>query len=241
MSGRHCLLSIDCTRVAHAETRSRAARLIASFSNNFIFLKTRKTAGTSVEIVLSTWCSGTDVVTPISTADETIRRNYGAMPMNYRDTTGRTVFKNHMTAAAVKAAVPELWQQSFKFTVERHPYERVVSRVYWWIHSRSGDPYADFDSTLEEVLNTPDMVNNRAIYCIDDRIVCDEVIRYDQLWDRMAAIATRFGKTLPSELPRAKGTFRKDRRPASAILTQEQKQRVYEIARLDFDELGFER
>ena len=38
--------------------------MIASFSCRFIFLKTRKTAGTSVELALSPACGPEDIVTP---------------------------------------------------------------------------------------------------------------------------------------------------------------------------------
>ena len=44
--------------------------VIASHQHRFIFLKTRKTAGTSVEIALSKVCGPDDVITEISPEDE---------------------------------------------------------------------------------------------------------------------------------------------------------------------------
>ena len=38
--------------------------MIASFSRGFVFIKGRKTAGTSIEIALSRFCSEGDVITP---------------------------------------------------------------------------------------------------------------------------------------------------------------------------------
>jgi hypothetical protein len=44
--------------------------MLASFEHNFLFIKTRKTAGTSLEIELSRHCGAADIVTPISPEDE---------------------------------------------------------------------------------------------------------------------------------------------------------------------------
>ena len=59
--------------------------MIISHKNKFIFLKPRKVAGTSFEIALSNFTCKTDIVTPISVADEKIRNkfcDYG--PVNYK-------------------------------------------------------------------------------------------------------------------------------------------------------------
>jgi hypothetical protein len=57
--------------------------VIASFHHGFVFIKTRKTGGTSVEIVLSAWCGPDDIVTPIAPEDEVVRARYGGAPRNY--------------------------------------------------------------------------------------------------------------------------------------------------------------
>jgi len=40
--------------------------MIISHTHKFIFIKSEKTAGTSIEAALSRYCSGDDVVTPIN-------------------------------------------------------------------------------------------------------------------------------------------------------------------------------
>ena len=58
--------------------------MILSYTNNFLFIKTRKTAGTSIEIALSLKCSKKDVITPISPNDEIIRKRlFGLLPRNF--------------------------------------------------------------------------------------------------------------------------------------------------------------
>lgn len=52
--------------------------MIVSKKYGFIFLKIRKTAGTSIEIALSRATARDDVITPISADDEILRQKWGA-------------------------------------------------------------------------------------------------------------------------------------------------------------------
>jgi hypothetical protein len=47
--------------------------MIVSHEHKFIFLKTKKTAGTSIELALSALCGPDDVITPLTTIDEALR------------------------------------------------------------------------------------------------------------------------------------------------------------------------
>ena len=51
--------------------------MIVSHSRRFIFIKTRKVAGTSVELFLSQLCSQEDIITPLG-LDEVLRPGMGA-------------------------------------------------------------------------------------------------------------------------------------------------------------------
>ncbi|NEQ36330.1 MAG: hypothetical protein F6K40_08560 [Okeania sp. SIO3I5] len=59
--------------------------MIISHKYKFIFLKTIRTAGTSVEIYLSRFCGDNEVITPISWEDKAIRKLPGKKPQNYLD------------------------------------------------------------------------------------------------------------------------------------------------------------
>ena len=57
--------------------------MIISHAHKFIFLKTKKTAGTSIELALSQLCGPDDVIPPITESDETLRAP-GSEPRNWR-------------------------------------------------------------------------------------------------------------------------------------------------------------
>ena len=122
--------------------------MIISHRHKFIFLKTVKTGGTSVEIALSRYCGDEDVVTPISPADEPTRLELGITPRNYlapraayslpdyyrllMQREEKKLYWNHITAAEVRDRIgADIWNSYFKFTIERNPWDKTISDFYW--------------------------------------------------------------------------------------------------------------
>ena len=122
--------------------------MIVSHRHRFLFVKTKKTAGTSLEIALSGICGPEDVITPISPPDEAERRRLGYPgPRNLEPATSRRGglelvrrlrrrdaprFRNHMPAAGIRRLVPQaVWDGYFKFCFDRNPWDRAVSLYHW--------------------------------------------------------------------------------------------------------------
>jgi hypothetical protein len=204
--------------------------MIICHRHRFIFLKTRKTAGTSIEIALSRFCGEGDVITPIVEEDEALRRELGfrgpqneAVPTSslraaerVRAWLGRPPrFFNHAPAAFVQRHVePSVWDSYFKFCFERDPYDKAISRYYWSMREQSAPP------PIGRYLRRAErrQISNWEIYTLQSRIAVDFVGRYENLAEDLAEALRRVGLPADIELPRAKSRFRRDARHYSQVL-----------------------
>lgn len=80
--------------------------MIVSHRYRFIFLKTRKTAGTSIEVALSRLMGEADIITPIGREDEAVRsqlgyrgpQNFLVSPLRYGvEEWRKLIFERHRT------------------------------------------------------------------------------------------------------------------------------------------------
>ena len=196
--------------------------MIVSHKYKFIFLKTRKTAGTSIEIALSRFCGTRDIITPISDGDELIRQKLNFRgPQNYRmplrsssksdwlkyfRNMKRKRFFNHAGARFIRSYIGEdIWNSYFKFCFERNPFDKAVSRYYW----STVEPRPEIGDFLASA--PIHWLSNWHIYTIDDRIAVDFVGRYETLVGDLHTIVNKIGLPGLPSLPNAKGGYRVNR------------------------------
>lgn len=226
--------------------------MIASRKHGFIFIKTMKTAGTSIEFVLSPYCASEDIVTPIGAQQDLARfAASGVLPRNFATSDIEKRYRkglqkgNAKLLKAVRRDLPEgslwahalpdeirsrvgaFWDAAYRFTVERHPYDKVLSRA----------AMTRFD--IDRVVFDDRLYVGHPWYLSDGRLLVDNVVMFDRLDDDVAQVMTRFG--LPrTTLPRARYTER-DRRPAREQLSATQRDFIYEQCAPEFELFGWER
>ena len=205
--------------------------MIISHKYKFIFLKTTKTAGTSVEISLSRFCGDDDIITPIDFADEAIRQLFGKKPQNYLDfdPQGNTYKKyfNHITAQEVRNIIkPSIWNNYYKFCFERNPFDRAISFYYFdYPQNRS----IKFDDWLKNNYYTNSFINNNwNIYTINDKVVVDFIGKYENLRSDLTFVCQKLNIPFDGYLPKAKGFFRNENRPYHEFFNTEQMQIIRE-------------
>ena len=204
--------------------------MIVSHRHRFIFVRTRKTAGTSVEIALSKFCGPHDVIT--RDADDALRRelgypgpqNDGGIPLREYTfsewrrllTRGeRARFKNHTPSSRIRALVGEsAWRSYYKFAIERNPWDKAISLYFW--RTRAANPRPPLLEFLRSV-GTPSL-SNAHIYLIDGKLAVDRVIQYERLADQLEEVRAQLGLSEPLALPRAKATHRVARSHYSELI-----------------------
>lgn len=232
--------------------------MILSHCHQFIFVKTQKTAGTSIEIALSEHCGGDDIITPLDPPDEEIRTESGRPgPQNWREPLspfsardwGRRLlgrrpparFYNHMSATKIRERVdPAVWNGYFKFCFERNPWDKVVS-FYYFHREFSRERFEGRDPpTLEEFIragwaNASDFDR----YTINGEVAMDFIGRYESLDSDLRIVWERIGLPGVPALPRAKSGFRTDRRPYVEMYGPEERDEVERIFAREIEHFGY--
>ena len=200
--------------------------MIISHEHKFIFLKTKKTAGTAIEAALSELCGPSDVITPYRQESEQDRK--GRAPQNYRiehllkpkrplwrkllmrperyyhHSVG---FYEHMRAARVRAYVgEEVWQSYFKFAFDRNPWDRQVSWYLYKTKTKRARP--SFERFMTDRRRA--FVSNYAIYTLDGSLAVDFVGRYENLEIDLSRALAAFGIRHTLEVPRTNITPHRD-------------------------------
>lgn len=111
---------------------------IICHEHQFIFIKTRKTGSTSVQVALSKLCGVGDTVTPISISTEMKDRGEEIPYVRGR---------SHSYPDQIQKMFPSEWRAYTKIVVIRHPYTQVPSLV---THSRKKEPIIETRKRIRE-------------------------------------------------------------------------------------------
>jgi hypothetical protein len=230
------------------------SHMIVNHQYKFIFLKTRKTAGTSIEIALSRFCGPNDVVTPITPGDEVKRQELGYRgPQNYhiplyryrlsdwralmRERKSKKFF-NHAPAWYVRQYLgKKIWNGYFKFCFERNPFDKAISAYYWYRRPRNGEE--DFDGYLR-LPSERERLTNWGIYTLNDEIVVDYVGRYERLNEDLGFVIQQIGLPGQVALPLAKAGIRPDRSHYSQKLSAYARGHIESICAREIDAFSYE-
>lgn len=124
--------------------------MIVSHKHKFIFSKPRKVAGTSVQVALAKHCGPDDIITPEISYSEEVDGDSQYVDQSRND----KGFFNHMKPARIRAKVGnDVWNEYFKFTIVRNPWDVVVSRYFW--NKKNVTPRKSPAEVVKEILQEP--------------------------------------------------------------------------------------
>ena len=238
--------------------------MVISHQHRFIFVKTAKTAGTSIEAFLSPHCGPGDVFTPTRPPvdghrprnwrglffplGELFSFNYPIDPANFAErrffTPKRTLadmmkrrkFHEHLPARLARQRIPaEIWNSYHKFAVERNPWDKTLSHYHMQRSVRGGA------MTLDEYFEIGEFCVNTPIYC-DEKggLLVDEVIKYEELGEGLGRICARYGIPFEGKLGvKAKSEYRTDRRHYSEVLEPRHLEVIDRVFRKEIDMHGY--
>lgn len=175
--------------------------MLISHKFKFIFIKTRKTAGTSLEVDLSRLMGREDIVTKICPVEP------GHEPRNF--ITDQFEMYNHMPALDIRNIVGhEMFDGYFKFCVEREPVDKCISYYYMLKNS----PFHNSNTSelsWEEFMSNKDFpVDCNKYTDKDGTLLVDKVLRYETLESDLKSIMEPLGVPFAGLHSRAKSDWR---------------------------------
>jgi hypothetical protein len=159
--------------------------MILSKHHGFIFIKTRKTAGSTLEKLLYPYLNKDIDICTGSERD-------GTPNLNSHTKMG------HMPWQGVATYYGDEFNKHWKFTIERNPWDKVVSGYFW--HQKI-KPGMWKDKTFEEYL----MINHNTFpmdwthYAQEDELKVDKVFKYEEIFSMYEYLNDRFNLDITEE------------------------------------------
>lgn len=184
--------------------------MLISHRYKFIYTKTAKTAGTSVESYFERFCMA-DNEWQFSHAREEYESEHGIIGYRGMNAAGKKWY-NHMPAVEIRNKVgANVWNSYFKFCVVRNPFDKLVSGFYFNNKNLNTDVVPDSEriKAFREWIRSGGAVLDRDKYLIEGKVCVDDFIRYEDLHNGMKKICDQLGVTFdPALLPKLKSGIR---------------------------------
>lgn len=170
--------------------------VMISHDKAFIFLKTRKTAGTSIEMILEPWCrppgaTVTEKTPTLRSAQGIVGRRLTPRPRWHRILMV-TDWYNHMPAAEVRRKLgADRFDRYRKITAIRNPFDLAVSRFHWELARRGLPEAEDFAITrarFSDMVRSGQFDGDHDIVHVDGRYAIDDTIRFESMTADLQAL-----------------------------------------------------
>jgi hypothetical protein len=216
--------------------------MIVSHKHRFIFVHLGRTAGRSLTAAIAPLCGPDDIVTP---AGHGTGRNHKG-------------YDRHFTAQEIRAKVGrEVFDSYYKFTIERNPWEKIVSRYWAYAGVRDKSLYKRLPEwVMGRPLSFREWFELRILqarfltfghyrfprhydaYFENGRPLVDFIGRYESLTEHLDAISERIG--IPVVLEESRGSQRhRERVPYTELFDARMNTIVETCYRQDLAFLGY--
>jgi len=206
--------------------------MLISHKKRFIYTKTVKTAGTSVECYFEPYCM------PEGSWEFSHGRHEYVGAEGIIGSRGQRPesksWRNHMPASEIRDRIGDsIWNAYFKFCVIRNPFDKLVSAFYFFEYQRKNRPAAfearrqkkkletfqniEGNSPVERFrswIRNGGSIIDRNKYLIDGRICMDYFIRFEDLQNGIEHVCSRLEIPFEShKIPKLKSGIRQNEIP----------------------------
>lgn len=178
-----------------------------SYQKRFVFLKTRKTAGTSFEMMLEPWCAPPGHVVTEAAPELVTRYGIVGARLNRRKET--PYWRNHIGAKKVAEHLGDaFWTDYLRLTSVRNPFSRSISQFYWqrvWQNLAVPQTFEETREQFRAYIFSNMFTSDSHVAHVGDRFCIDDAFRLEHLDEDFRRIGGKLGIKLRREdMPRTK-------------------------------------
>ncbi|MDN2582627.1 sulfotransferase family 2 domain-containing protein [Aquibium sp. ELW1220] len=219
--------------------------MLVCHRHKFIFIKTKKTAGTSVEVLLQPLCVPPGM--KITEGTDEIVSEYGIVGARSRDAKERATYWNHLPAEQLRSLMgAAVFDEYLKVATVRNPFDRLVSAFHHLAltpderATMSPREFIDrFRSWVQK--KGGDLGSTASMLKVDGRLCLDYQIRYESLEADLGRLLARIGIARESLglMPLLKTKHRPRSVPVQAYYDLSTEELVRRRCAEDFDLFGY--
>ena len=215
--------------------------MLVSHRKKFIYTKTIKTAGTSVESYFEKYCMAVGDWEFAHQRDEYVS---DAGIIGYRGADSRnSTWYNHMSASEIREKIGiQIWDSYFKFCVIRNPFDKLVSQFFFRldkgliVFEDVEDPILGFRQWISKGVPVLD----RTLYVMNNEICVDYLIRYEDIETGIKFVCDKLQIQFEAEkIPVLKSGIRDRSIPLSRFYTAKIAQSVAKAYAFEIRKFGF--
>lgn len=237
--------------------------MLISHRKHFIFTKTAKTAGTSIESYFEQYCMPDGEWQESHSRDEYVSET-GIIGYRGTDNSDSTWY-NHMPAKRIRDLIgQDIWDRYFKFTVVRNPFDKLISGFFMLEKRKQNYSYTqrlkafarqilDRGNPIDRVVGETEIERfrcwirkgaafmDRDKYLIDGEECVDYFIRFEDLHVGMKHVSVRLAIPFePSRIPEFKKGKRHHRSQTRDYYDHETEKIVRKLYAWEFERFGYD-
>jgi len=215
--------------------------MLISHRKKFIYAKTVKTAGTSVESYFERYCMPEGEWAFTHQRDLYVS-NTGIIGSRGNDASGSD-WPGHMSAGGIRSKIgTPIWDDYFKFCVIRNPFDKLISLFFYQraLGRTAKDENEITAETFKSWLERSIPRHHHHAYSIAGKICLDYYIRYEDLETGIEFVCNKLGLPFePENIPQLKTGIRDNSIPVKTFYSKELRHLVERTFATEIREFGY--